>query len=130
MAISGYADFLSVQHGATLNIYVSTDAPKFRVEFYRGHAVARSSRRAKRAGGQPARRLGLACICVDHSAELADRRLYRHARGGNLPVIHTIGPCQDAPWRGAASAAWSTPSRIGADLPVAGIAVRKSPACA
>jgi hypothetical protein len=35
MALSGYADFLSIQPGASLNLYVSTDAPKFRVEFYR-----------------------------------------------------------------------------------------------
>ena len=35
MAISGYADFLSVQPGSRLDLYVSTDAPKFRVEFYR-----------------------------------------------------------------------------------------------
>jgi len=35
MAIAGYADFVSVRPGGTLNLYVSTDAPKFRTEFYR-----------------------------------------------------------------------------------------------
>ena len=35
VAISGYADVLSTQPGGTLNLYVSTDAPNFRVEFYR-----------------------------------------------------------------------------------------------
>src|ERR1043165_1426834 len=35
MAISGYADFTSVRPGGTLNLHVSTDAPRFRPEFYR-----------------------------------------------------------------------------------------------
>lgn len=35
LAISGYADFISVRPGGALNLYVSTDAPKFRTEFYR-----------------------------------------------------------------------------------------------
>ncbi|HVE86924.1 MAG TPA: N,N-dimethylformamidase beta subunit family domain-containing protein, partial [Myxococcales bacterium] len=39
MAISGYADHTSVRPGGTLNLHVSTDAPKFRTEFYRVGAV-------------------------------------------------------------------------------------------
>lgn len=39
MAISGYADVLSVLPGGALNLYVSTDAPQFRVEFYRQGAT-------------------------------------------------------------------------------------------
>jgi len=39
MAISGYPDLASVRPGGTLTLYVSTDAPRFRAEFYRVGAV-------------------------------------------------------------------------------------------
>jgi len=39
VSISGYSDVLSPQPGGALNLYVATDAPQFRVEFYRAGAT-------------------------------------------------------------------------------------------
>jgi len=55
MAISGYADFVSVRPGGTLNLHVSTDAPRFRAELYRVGAARGPARsvwhRAQRSPG-------------------------------------------------------------------------------